>query len=205
MSDTTFTNGVTLTDADWFNDLNRLHYTIFGDPASLAALKTTVFATPYAVGMTQVKRKTADESVTSSTAFQDDDHLTFAIAANEEWIGEIWVSLGSALATTGMKVSLSVPAAATVEGTWVATANDGTTGNGDTFVARITATDTSSAAWATGSFPNANQANNELLLKFWVLNGANAGNVTLRWAQNTSSGTALTFRKGSYMSATRVA
>jgi hypothetical protein len=42
MSDTTFTNNVTLTDADWFNDLNRLHYTILGDPATLAALKTTL-------------------------------------------------------------------------------------------------------------------------------------------------------------------
>lgn len=43
MSDTTFTNAVTLTDADWFNDVNRLHYTIFGDPATaedaLAALQ----------------------------------------------------------------------------------------------------------------------------------------------------------------------
>lgn len=37
MSDTTFTNGVTLTDADWFNDVNRLHYTIFGDPATGSA------------------------------------------------------------------------------------------------------------------------------------------------------------------------
>ena len=37
MSDTTYTNGVTLTDDDWFNDLNRLFYTIFGDPATLAA------------------------------------------------------------------------------------------------------------------------------------------------------------------------
>lgn len=34
MSDTTFVNGVTLTDADWFNDVNRLHYTIFGDPTT---------------------------------------------------------------------------------------------------------------------------------------------------------------------------
>lgn len=34
MSDTSFTNGVTLTDSDWFNDVNRLHYTIFGDPAN---------------------------------------------------------------------------------------------------------------------------------------------------------------------------
>ena len=44
MADTTFTNSVTLTDAEWFNDLNRLHYTILGDPASLAALLTTIEA-----------------------------------------------------------------------------------------------------------------------------------------------------------------
>lgn len=37
MSSTTFVNGVTLTDSDWFQDVDRLHYTIFGDPASGAA------------------------------------------------------------------------------------------------------------------------------------------------------------------------
>lgn len=42
MSDTVFTNGVTLTDADWFNDVNRLHYTIFSDPADAAAVRTAV-------------------------------------------------------------------------------------------------------------------------------------------------------------------
>lgn len=44
MSDTTFTNGVTLTDADWFNDLNRLHYTIFGDPSTVGAARTNLGA-----------------------------------------------------------------------------------------------------------------------------------------------------------------
>lgn len=42
MADTTFTNNVTLTDADWFNDLNRLHYTIFGDPADAAAVRSAL-------------------------------------------------------------------------------------------------------------------------------------------------------------------
>jgi hypothetical protein len=37
VADTTFVNTVTLSDADWFNDVNRLHYTYFGDPASEAA------------------------------------------------------------------------------------------------------------------------------------------------------------------------
>jgi hypothetical protein len=36
LADTTFTNGVTLSDADWFSDLNRLHYTIFEDPSNAA-------------------------------------------------------------------------------------------------------------------------------------------------------------------------
>lgn len=44
MADTTFTNGVTLTDADWFNDVNRLHYTIFGDPANLASAQAAFFS-----------------------------------------------------------------------------------------------------------------------------------------------------------------
>lgn len=44
MADTTFVNAATLTDADWFNDLNRLHYTIFGDPADAAAARTALGA-----------------------------------------------------------------------------------------------------------------------------------------------------------------
>lgn len=42
MADTNYTNGVTLTDADWFNDVNRLHYTILGDPADAAAIVTAL-------------------------------------------------------------------------------------------------------------------------------------------------------------------
>ena len=42
MTDTVFVNGTTLTDADWFNDVNRLHYTIFGDPADDAAARTGI-------------------------------------------------------------------------------------------------------------------------------------------------------------------
>ena len=50
MSDTTFTNGVTLTDADWFNDVNRLHYTIFGDPANAGAARTNLAAVQVSFG-----------------------------------------------------------------------------------------------------------------------------------------------------------
>lgn len=42
MSDTTFQNGVTLTDADWFNDVNRLHYTLFNDPTTTASVAAAI-------------------------------------------------------------------------------------------------------------------------------------------------------------------
>lgn len=42
MASTSFTNGVTLSDADWFNDLNRLHYTILSDPADAAAVRNAI-------------------------------------------------------------------------------------------------------------------------------------------------------------------
>ena len=44
MASTTFTNGVTLTDEDWFNDVNRVTYTIFGDPANLASAQAAFFS-----------------------------------------------------------------------------------------------------------------------------------------------------------------
>jgi len=42
LADTTYTDNTTPITADTMNDLNRLHYTILGDPATLAALKTTL-------------------------------------------------------------------------------------------------------------------------------------------------------------------
>jgi len=44
MADTVFTNGVTLTDSDWFNDTNRIVYTILADSANAAAARTALAA-----------------------------------------------------------------------------------------------------------------------------------------------------------------
>lgn len=42
MASTTFINNSTLTDADWFNDLNTLHYTILGDPTTKDEVATAL-------------------------------------------------------------------------------------------------------------------------------------------------------------------
>lgn len=42
MADTTYVDGSTVIAAEWLNDLNRLHYTIFGDPAAAGPLSITL-------------------------------------------------------------------------------------------------------------------------------------------------------------------
>ena len=63
MADTTYTNGVTLTDADWFNDVNRLHYTILGDPANAEAVRTSIAA----AGTADANTFTAAQTITAAS------------------------------------------------------------------------------------------------------------------------------------------
>ena len=149
-----------------------------------------------------VKRKTADESVTSSTVLQDDDHLTFAIAANEEWVAEFFLDFGAALNVTGVKVSVTSPSGSTLNQV-AAIIQDTTTGtNVNAAHVRSTVSGTDlpfAASTLTGA------ASGFVHISYWVLNGATPGNITLQFAQSTSSATAVTLRKGSHMLATRVA
>jgi hypothetical protein len=144
-----------------------------------------------------IKRKTADQSITTSTTLTDDTHLTFAIAANEEWTFSIEASCGDSLSVTGLKAAITVPAGATLRVNGSATAGTGaspivqgsTTTSGTIFI------NNSTLGAGTGY----------LKAMVWVLNGATPGNITLQWAQGTSSGTALTFHRGSFMQAIKVA
>lgn len=57
MASTTFTNNVTLTDAAWFQDVNTVAYTIFGDGSSYTGnitLNTNKFTVAYASGNTVI-------------------------------------------------------------------------------------------------------------------------------------------------------
>jgi hypothetical protein len=139
---------------------------------------------------TITKRKTADQSVTSSITLQDDAHLTFAIAANEEWAGVCEIHAGDGMGGTGLKTAITVPSGATLIATTPTLPGAGT----------VTVT-TSGGAMALPT----TDAKNLVRVAFWVLNGATPGNVTLQWAQSASSGTPLTFKKGSLMTAVRVA
>lgn len=150
-----------------------------------------------------VKRKLADESVTSSTVLQNDDDLFFPIGANEEWIATFSFQMGNALTTTGIKVAITVPAAGTqkfqsvVETSDTACALNGSM-NAQTVSGTAILNIPAGATFGTAAF---------CLVRIivWMQNGANAGNVQIQWSQATSSGTALTVTQGSSMVAHRIA
>lgn len=78
MSDTTFVNGTTLTDADWFNDVNRLHYTILSDPADVAAVKT-------ALAIAAAAAQSDQETGTSTTTYVSPGRQQFHPSADKAW------------------------------------------------------------------------------------------------------------------------
>lgn len=93
MATTTFSNGVTLTDADWFNDLDRLHYDILNDPADLAALVATLGATNWTI--------TGNLAVNGNTAIGNAAGDSFTIhpsawtLSNAVTITGTWTNLGT--------------------------------------------------------------------------------------------------------------
>lgn len=86
MADTTFTNGVTLTDEDWFNDVNRLHYTIFGDPANLAAVRTTLAASDTAAGTLEIAVQSEMETGTDVVRAVTPGRQHFHASAAKAWV-----------------------------------------------------------------------------------------------------------------------
>jgi len=144
---------------------------------------------------TITKRKTADESVTSSGVLQNDDHLSFSIAANEEWVVNFYIP-SNGVNSGGVQVAITTPAAATQQIEADASGRTATTGGQST-----TASGTG-LAWASTEF---NGVNSFITIAAWILNGANAGTVQLQWAQNVGNGTPTIFRKGSFMNAVRIA
>lgn len=145
------------------------------------------------------RRKTADQSITSSTTLTNDTHLFFSIAASEEWIAEFILDAGAALGTTGLKVAITTPAGATQNIRAILVADVVAVANA------YKRTTTSGAALDFTALQLVGVGDSEVRVSVWVLNGATPGTVQLQFAQSTSSVTAVTLRKGSFMNANRAA
>lgn len=140
------------------------------------------------------KRKTADETVTSSTTLQNDDHLAFSLLASQIYEFHIEATYDNAgSATAGLKFGwATVPAGATMNWSWIMVDS----GPAVSFDGGKTATDTGAA--------QAGSVKRTLHLQGLVFMSSTAGTVTWQWAQNVSNASGTIVRSGSYGIFTRM-
>lgn len=133
-----------------------------------------------------VKVKEADETVTTNTTLQNDNELLFAVGVNEVWQfeGELFLT---APAAADFKMTFTGPAGAVGSFGAIYHAN-GAASAGD---ADGGALGTSISLILTGD---------GRIVRFWggIHNGGTGGDLTLQWAQDTSSGSTLLLA-GSYI------
>lgn len=142
--------------------------------------------------------KTADESVTSSTALQNDDELFASLPANSTWSMTSYIQTNGANTGTGdIKIDFSVPAGATLKYTSFGTT---TSSPAIQYEATVNSAGTARAVGTNGASPDMGMAMQAL-----VTIGSTAGTVQFRWAQNTSTATATIVRAGSHLKFTRMA
>lgn len=142
----------------------------------------------------------ADQSLVTTTALTNVTSMLFPIAANEEWVATFTLDVGAALATTGIKVAVTTPAAAAQEIRAFLTPDVPTLTARDAQRTTVSGTALDFTAAQQASVGNA-----QIKVDVHVVNSATPGNVQLQFAQSTSSGTALLIRKGSFVQADRVA
>ncbi|MEU6635700.1 hypothetical protein [Streptomyces rochei] len=137
------------------------------------------------VGQIQFARKTADESVASSTTLQNDQHLKLPVAANAVY--SLFLMCVFSGGTTGdLKCDWAVPSGAVLR--WSdQTGVSGLHSDVDVWNAPSGTTQVAFQIWAT------------------VVTSSTAGTVQFRWAQNTSDATATIVRTNSSLQLTRVA
>lgn len=149
-----------------------------------------------------IVRKTADETVTSSTAFQDDDQLLMALATNTTYLVRLVVLFTAVPSTGDIKFQFTMPTACSVFMNTIGFQVSGGTVNVGPMVGTTSPTGTSILLGL-----NTGAAGDVRVVPFEgvVINGANAGNLTLQWAQNTSSGTGTVVKANSTLWAVKLA
>lgn len=156
--------------------------------ADTAAARTLTGAGPAPLFV----RKTADESVTSSTTLQADDHLTKAVEASKTYFVRARIYYTASVAGD-IKILWTAPAGATFEWDSVASPTFGVGGDTSALqsgsgLKRALGDTVSYGGVVTGAAIN---------VEGFLTVAGTAGNFALTWAQNTSDGTATTVQAGS--------
>lgn len=148
-------------------------------------------------------RKTADQSVTSSTVLTNDTHLLYTIGATGTYKFEIaLIALSAADAAGDIKFALTFPTGTLTAGMMGLTTALTTSVIGDTVNAGV-----SSAVSGTqpANFSAGLSASECFILIKGLLVATATGTLRLQWAQLASSGSATTLKAGSFMEVQQVA
>lgn len=145
--------------------------------------------------------KAADESVTSSAALQDDNHLLFTIPQAGTYIVDAWLWATSAANAAGdLAVGFSFPSGTMhIHGQGTdATLASGTAGPGQWLTAL-------SATSGVSNVPFGLSTGNVGIHIVGILIASASGTLQLRWAQTVSNVNASTVKAGSFMTVRQVA
>ena len=130
-------------------------------------------------------RKTSNQSVTSSTALVSDADLQLPVGASDVYLFRFHVRYDAG-STGDFKVAFALPASGQIDAAGSGSILSSTGTFQDTSWQAITTTDASPLSFA-GAGANLPRT---LLIDGTYIGGGTAGTVILRWAQNTSDGTA---------------
>lgn len=135
-------------------------------------------------------RKTANETVTTSTAMQNDDHLKFNMAASGVYVVRMTLDFGSPVAAS-FKFQVTAPAGCTDVGGRFIYNNTAVGLNGGIIAA--------GTLWLETGFTTLGAGTHQFIdVSGIFINGGAAGVWQLQWAQNASSGTSTVY-SGSFI------
>ena len=147
-------------------------------------------------------RKTADESVTSSTTLQNDDHLLWTIPQAGSYAFEVSLIVVSAANAAGdISLGFTFPTGTLY---WGAQGLDETLAANTAGQMRSKA-DTDAASPTTSGFPFGASTADSLLRVSGLLVATASGTLQFQWAQNASNASATTVKTGSFMTVKQVA
>ena len=137
--------------------------------------------------------KTANESVTSSTTLQNDDHLVVTVEASAVYAVRGYIAAGQTAYSSDIKMAFSVPSGATFAGVMIGVESD--TAATNTPQGTLVGTSANDFPLSTGGGGNYRGINITGILT----TSATAGSFQYQWAQQTSSGTAVVVFAGSWL------
>ena len=151
-----------------------------------------------AVGPHLIIRKPSDESVTSSIALQNDDHLLLAVGTSEVWLTQWNLLVTSTSGTPDIRVAFTFPTGGSAALTLGTVLNGGGT-------LTYTAWNSTTSPTSTESIALSASVLNHFMITGVFVNGGTGGNLQLQWAQQTSDAAATTMKANSTLFAVKLA